>query len=118
MIVLLTTQDIPAIKNVRLFLDLLQTLGVERGRIVFAMNRFDKRNTITPERVGETLKQEITAVIPLDSLVVNQAVIKGVPFVLENRDKPSARGIFDLAAGVRARLAEMEAEDAGRVAKR
>jgi pilus assembly protein CpaE len=43
LIVLVTTQDIPSIKNCRLFLDLLQTLGVERGRILFVMNRFDKR---------------------------------------------------------------------------
>ncbi len=34
-IVLVTTQDIPSIKNARLFLDLLQTIGIERERVVF-----------------------------------------------------------------------------------
>src|SRR5215216_7184126 len=33
-IVLVTTQDIPSIKNCRLFLDLLQTLGIERDRVL------------------------------------------------------------------------------------
>ena len=37
-IILVTAQDIPSIKNCRLFLDLLQTLGVERNRILFVMN--------------------------------------------------------------------------------
>ena len=50
-IVLVTTQDIPAIKNARLFLDLLQNLRIDRGRIAFVMNRFDKRIAITAERV-------------------------------------------------------------------
>src|SRR5512132_3191795 len=42
LMVLVTTQDIPSIKNCRLFLDLLQTMGVDRQRILFAMNKYDK----------------------------------------------------------------------------
>ena len=117
-IVLITTQDIPAIKNARLFLDLLQTLGINRERIVFAMNRYDKRITITPERVGENLKQEIVAVIPLDERVVIPAVNRGVPFMLDNRNQPAARGVFSLAEKVRAQLADMESEVVERPVKR
>ena len=116
-IVLITTQDIPAIKNARLFLDLLQTMGIERERIVFTMNRFDKRIAITPERVGENLKQEIIAVIPLDERVVIPAVNRGVPFMLDNKSQPAARGVFGLAEAVRAQLAALEASEAP-VAKR
>lgn len=111
-IVLLTTQDIPAIKNARLFLDLLQTMGIDRERIVFTMNRFDKRIAITPERVGENLKQEIKAVVPLDERVVIPAVNRGVPFMLDNKSQPVARGVFGLAEAVRAQLAALEASDA------
>ncbi|OGO26365.1 MAG: hypothetical protein A2W33_01920 [Chloroflexi bacterium RBG_16_52_11] len=110
-IVLVTTQEIPAIKNIRLFLDLLHTMGVDRDRIVFTMNRFDKRIAITPERVGENLKQEVVAVIPLDERVVIPAVNRGVPFMLDNRVQPAAKGIFSLAEAVRARLNMLEAEE-------
>jgi len=116
-IVLITTQDIPAIKNARLFLDLLQTMGIDRERIVFTMNRFDKRIAITPERVGENLKQEVKAVIPLDERVVIPAVNRGIPFMLDNKSQPVARGIFALAEAVRAQLAALEASEAP-VAKR
>src|SRR5512142_2577993 len=92
-IVLVTTQDIPAIKNARLFLDLLQTMGVDRDHIVFVMNKFDKRIGITPERIGDNLKQKISAVIPLDERVVIPAVNRGVPFMLDNKTQPVARGI-------------------------
>lgn len=107
-IVLVTTQDIPSIKNARLFLDLLQTIGIKRERIVFLMNRYDKRIAITPERVGDNLKQPISAVIPLDEKVVVPAVNRGVPFIMDNKTQPSARGILSLAESVREALATAE----------
>lgn len=111
LIVLVTTQDIPAIKNCRLFLDLLQTLGIERDRILFVMNRYDKRINITPERVTENLKQEVVSVVPLDEATVTKAVNRGVPFVLESKNQPAARGVFSLAENVRARVAAQESAD-------
>jgi pilus assembly protein CpaE len=108
LIVLITTQDIPSIKNCRLALDLLQTMGIDRERILFVMNRFDKRINITPERVTENLKQDVTSVIPLDEQTVTKAVNRGVPFVLDNKNQPATRGIFSLAESVRARVAVLE----------
>ena len=116
-IVLLTTQDIPAIKNARLFLDVLQTLGVGRDRVIFAMNRYDKRIPITPERVGENLKQEVAATIPLDERAAIPAINRGVPFMLDNKTQPAARGIYSLAEVVRARVSVRE-ETADRPVKR
>jgi pilus assembly protein CpaE len=109
LIVLVTTQDIPSIKNCRLFLDLLQTLGVQRDRILFIMNRYDKRINITPERVAENLKQEVVLVIPLDEATATKAVNRGVPFVLDSKNQPVSRGVFSLAESVRARVAAQEA---------
>ena len=110
-IVLVTTQDIPSIKNARLFLDLIQTIGIERERIVFSMNKYDKRIGITPERVGDNLKQPISAVIPLDEKVVVPAVNRGVPFIMDNKTQPSARGILSLAESVREALATAELKE-------
>jgi pilus assembly protein CpaE len=109
-IVLITTQEIPAIKNARLFLDLLQGMGVGKERVVFTMNRYDKRIGITPERVSENLKHEISVTIPLDEKVAITAVNRGVPFMLDNKSQPVGRGIFSLAEAVRARLTALETE--------
>ena len=111
LIVLVTTQDIPSIKNCRLFLDLLQTLGIERDRILFVMNRYDKRINITPDRVTENLKQEIVSVVPFDEQTATKAVNRGIPFVLDSKNQPAARGVFSLAESVRARVAAQEAAD-------
>jgi len=119
LIVLVTTQDIPSIKNCRLFLDLSQTLGIERDRILFVMNRYDKRINITPDRVADNLKQEVVSIIPLDEATATKAVNRGIPFVLESKNQPAARGVFSLAENVRARVAAQEsADEPNRVARR
>jgi pilus assembly protein CpaE len=113
-IILVTVQDIPSIKNDRLFLDLLQTLNIPLEKVSFVMNRYDKRIAITPERIAENLKQEIVAVIPLDERTVITAVNRGVPFMLDNKTSPAARGIFSLAESLRARILKRESEVQGK----
>lgn len=117
-VVIVTTQEIPAIKNSRLILDLLSTMGISKERIIFAMNRFDKRISITPERVGENLKHEISAVIPLDEKVAITAVNRGVPFMLDNKSQLIGRGIFSLAETIRTRVIALETDNQASAARR
>lgn len=105
-ILLVTTQDIPSIKNSRLFLDLVDVLKISRRRVVFIMNKYDKRIGITPDKVGESFKQEISTVIPSDERVVIPSVNRGVPFMLGDRSKPIARSFLSLAETIRQRLTE------------
>jgi pilus assembly protein CpaE len=108
LVLLIVTQDIPSINNARLFLDLAEVLNLDRQSILFVMNRFDKRIAITAEKVGENLKQEVVAVLPLDERVVVPSVNRGVPFVINSKGRPIARSILDLAEAVRQRLARIE----------
>lgn len=109
-VVVVTTQEIPTIKNVSLCLDLMQTMSVSRDKLILVMNRYDKRIAITPERVGKNLKQEVAAVIPLDERVVINAVNRGIPFMIDNKTQLVARGVYALAESVRGRIATLEAE--------
>jgi pilus assembly protein CpaE len=105
-VVLVCTQDIPAIKNVRLFLDLLATIGIQRDRLCLVMNKYDKRISITPEKVSENLKQPVVGVIPLEEAVVIPSVNRGVPFMVDNKTKTVARSVFALAEAIRTQLAK------------
>lgn len=107
-VLVLTTQEIPAIKNTRLFLDLLQTMGVGKERIIFCINRFDKRISITSEKISDNLKQEVAVTIPLDEKVVITAVNRGVPFMIDNKTQLVGKGIFSLAESIRAQLSNLE----------
>jgi pilus assembly protein CpaE len=105
-ILLITTQDIPSIKNARLFLDLADVLKINRRRVVFIMNKFDKRIGITADKISESFKQDILAVLPSDERIVIPSVNRGVPFMLGDRSKPIARSFLSLTEAIRQRLAE------------
>jgi pilus assembly protein CpaE len=112
-IVLLTTQEIPSIKNARSFLEISDVLNIERNRILFVMNRFDKRIGITPEKISESFKQEIVAVLPTDERLVIPSINRGVPFMLGDKSRALAKAYLSLAEVIRQRLlklSEMEGE--------
>jgi pilus assembly protein CpaE len=111
LIILITTQDIPSIKNAGLFLSLADATGIRRSHILFVMNRYDKRISIAPERVSESLRQEISVVIPFDDRVVSYSVNRGVPFMLDNnKNTQVGKCITQLAETVRERIAKIEQE--------
>jgi pilus assembly protein CpaE len=107
LVVLLTNQDIPSIKNARLFLDLAEVLKINRKRILFIMNRFDRRIGITPDKVGESFKHPIAATLPLEERVVIPSINRGRPFILDDKSRPITRAMLSLAEVVRQRLAEL-----------
>jgi pilus assembly protein CpaE len=111
-IVLIATQDIPAIKNARLYMDLAEILNIDRRRILFVMNRYDRRIGILSEKVSESFKHPVVVEIPFEDRVVLLSVNRGVPFMLGDRSRPIAKSVLSLADVVRQRVAEFAAEGA------
>lgn len=103
-IVLVTIQDIPAIKNTNQFLSLADASGIGRDRIVFIMNRYDKRISISPERVGDSLKQPVIVAIPYEDRAVSYSVNRGIPFMIDNKMIPAAKSIVTLADHIREKI--------------
>ena len=105
LILLVTTQEIPAIKDSRMFLDLLKPLNISRDRLMFVMNKHDKRIGIKPEKVSENFKQELKVVIPFEEKVVLPSINRGVPFMLGEKSKSINRSFTSLTQAVRKQLA-------------
>jgi pilus assembly protein CpaE len=112
LVALVTTQDIPSIKNIRLFLDLFLALGYAAQKTFLVMNKFDKRRSVQPERVGELVKSEVVTALPFDDKLVVPAMDRGVPFLIENKTHPVSRGIYELAEAVKARIKQIEEAEA------
>lgn len=96
LILLVTNQDIPSVKNAKLFLDVADALGIDDEQILMVMNRFDKRRNITPEKVQKNFKKEFSAIIPLDEKLVIPSMDRGEPFLMKGAGNPAADAVFIL----------------------
>jgi len=85
--VLLATLDIPALKNLRLTLDMLSLLGYSRENWLIVLNRSDSKVGLSISDVEQSLKSPITAQVP-SSRAVSASINKGVPIVLEEPNHP------------------------------
>lgn len=109
LLVMISSQDIPAIINTRSMLNLLATLGVHKQKILLVMNRFDKQIAITPEKVGHNLGHKVVSVLVEDKEIVVPGVNRGVPFMLgDGKGKEIGKGILELVGKVRERLSQLE----------
>lgn len=109
LLVLVSSQDIPAIIKTRSMLNLLSALGVDKQKILLVMNRFDKAIAITPEKVGQNLGHKVASILIEDKEVVVPSVNRGVPFMLgEGKTKEVGKGILELVGKVRESLSKLE----------
>jgi pilus assembly protein CpaE len=107
-IVLITSQDIPSVKNCHLFLALADGSGIKRERIVFLMNKYDKRISISPERVGENLRQEVLVTVPIDEKIASTAITRGIPFIIDSKALPIGKSILTLTDIVKNRIIKLQ----------
>ncbi len=85
-IIVVTTPEIPAIKNAKLFFEVTEALEYERERTMFVLNKVDKRINIRAEDIEANIKYKIEAQLPLDERAVTTAVNQGVPYVLGDKN--------------------------------
>jgi len=110
LMVMVSSQDIPSIINARSMLQLLiNSLGVQKNKILLVMNRFDKQIAISPDKVSHNLGHKVASVIVEDKDVVVPGVNRGVPFMLgEGKSKEIGKGIMELVGKVREQLSKLE----------
>jgi pilus assembly protein CpaE len=106
--VLLTSLDIPAIKNTRITLDTLDALGYPRDTWQVLLNRCDADVGLTRADVERTLGVSISLGIP-SSAAVAKAINKGRPVVLDQPDHAVSRAFRELARMQRPAVDEPEA---------
>lgn len=97
-ILLVTTPDIPCIKDTRLFFEVVDQLQYEREKTMLILNRVDKHNGISAQDIESTLRHPVAISIPEDARTVMFSVNQGVPFVLRDASKPVAVAVKELAS--------------------
>jgi pilus assembly protein CpaE len=109
-IVLLGTPDIPSIKNARVFFEVAEALAYPAAKIVFVLNKIDRRNLISAKDIETHIKHPVAAQLPMDEATAVSSVNKGVPFVADPRAKstPLAQAVLQLADRLATELQPVE----------
>lgn len=103
-LLMVTSMDVPSIKNLKLALNTVQQLGLSRDRIKVVLNRADSKVGLRVSEVEKTLGTEIDAALP-SSREVPLSVNQGVPLALQRRKSPvvsAIAGLLDELAPARA----------------
>lgn len=85
-IIVVTTPEIPSIKDSKLFFEVTEALEYDRERIMFVLNKADRRVNIRAEDIETNIKYEIKGQLPLDERSVTTAVNQGVPYILGDKN--------------------------------
>lgn len=103
-IILVGTPDIPALKNARLFLEVTDALGYDSQKILFVVNKVDKRlGGISTGDIQDAIKHPVAAELPSEPAAALVSVNKGAPIVLADPKNPLAQALLGLARQVRQR---------------
>jgi Flp pilus assembly CpaE family ATPase len=94
--VLLTTPDVPALKNLRITLDMLDLLSYPRQIRSVVLNRSDSKVGLSLEDVERVVRWPIVAHIP-SSRDVPISINKGTPLMLATPGHPASQAIVRFA---------------------
>jgi pilus assembly protein CpaE len=94
--ILLTTPDVPALKNLRVALDMLDLLSYPQEIRSVVLNRSDSKVGLTAEDVERLVRSPIAAYVP-SSRAVPISINKGTPITLDNPGHPVSQAIIRFA---------------------
>ena len=95
-----TTPEVPSLKNVKRFLEFIQREGLTRGKITLVINRFPSVDGIALDDVKQHLRYPISANIPSEGRLVTHSVNRGIPIVLSHPESWIGQSLLKLAAHV------------------
>lgn len=96
-IIVVSSMDLPTIKNVKLCLEIMESLNYTTEKVKVVLNRANSEGGMEPHEAEESLRCIFTATLPSDGKTVVGSVNRGIPFVVSNPDTPVSQAVFNLA---------------------
>jgi pilus assembly protein CpaE len=96
-ILLVSTSDIPAVKNAKLYFELSEALGYPQDKTIFILNKEDGRSGVNVKDIQASIKHPIRGVIGKDEKTTTFALNHGTPFVYGQRMLPISQALIGLA---------------------
>lgn len=100
LILLVATLELPAVKNVKLSLDVMASLNYPAEKIRLILNRYSEEIGIPREDLEKSLHFPVSARIPSDGRAVVASINKGIPFYSTDRNSRVSQAVRELAEQV------------------
>lgn len=95
-ILLVSTLDLPTIKNIKAGLDVMETLHYPAEKIHIVLNKASEQYGIKYKDFENTLHQSIWSYIPEDNQTVVTSANKGFPFVMTRTETKVAKAVMEI----------------------
>ncbi len=115
-VIIVVTQDIAALRQCKMAIDILQKLGLQNNTVCAVLNLAVKDSLLPEDKIQEFIGVDLVGVIPHDRKAVERSVYEGKPVVLNPRSEVS-EAIWRLASNVLPGL-EMERKGGKKPPKR
>lgn len=96
-ILVVSTLDLPTIKNVKVGLDLMESIKYPREKLHVVLNKASEQFGIKYKEFEEAIGYPIWSMVPEDSNTVITSANKGIPFVMTRDDTRVAKAIFNIS---------------------
>lgn len=99
-ILLVTTADIPTIKNARLLFDVTDAMSYPENKIKLLLNQHERNSSIGPKEITAGIKHAVYATIPVDRKTAYTSVNQGVPCIVDNANSSISQSLLKIAANL------------------
>ena len=97
-VLVVTALTIPAIKDAKLTLKVLESLSVDAENTMLVVNRVDGYADFNRESIEQSLRVPVAVQIPHDPRIVGDAITNGTPFVTAHPEAEVSKAIRELVA--------------------
>lgn len=106
-ILLISTLDLPAIKNIKTGLNVMETLHYPAEKIHIVLNKASEQYGIKYKDFEDALQQLIKSFVPEDNQTVVTSANKGLPFVMTRAETKVAKSVANIGKSL---IDEMDGE--------
>lgn len=96
-ILLIITNEIPAIKNAKLFFEVAEQLEYPETKVRLVLNKYDAREGIGVEAIQGSVRHPVLATVVEDIRLARNAANQGIPFVASHPRAQISQDVFRLA---------------------
>jgi pilus assembly protein CpaE len=97
LVLMMSTLDVPTIRNVSKYLDIFEQLGVDSEKIQLIVNRCSNKGRLSPKDMAKALGKDVFWMIPNDFEPVSLGIDQGTPAIIEASRSKIAQNFRQLA---------------------